>query len=91
MLFSDVVIRIPICTKDNSLANEVKRVWAAAEAAVSRIKVVCLAKRNNGGIVVCGVIKYKVTQSIAGYTVYLKGFGYSLCNCLASMGTSKLR
>ena len=91
MLFGDGVIRVLICTKDNSLADEVKRVWAAAEAAVSRIEVVCLAKRSNCGIVVCGVVEYKVTQSIAGYTVYLKRFGYSLRNCLAGMGTSKLR
>jgi hypothetical protein len=61
ILFGDVVIRIPVCTKDNSLANEIKRVWAAAEAALSRIKVVCLAKRSNRGIVVRGVVKYKVT------------------------------
>jgi hypothetical protein len=91
MLFSDVVIRVPICTKDNSLADEVKRVCAVAEeAAVSRIEVVCLAKRSNRGIVVRGVIEYKVTQSIAGYTVYLERFGYSLCNYLDGMGTSKL-
>jgi len=91
MLFGDVVIRVPICIKDNSLADEVQRVWAAAEAAVSRIEVVCLAKRSNRSIVVRGIVEYKVTQSIAGYTVYLKRFGYSLRNCLASMGTSKLR
>ena len=91
MLFSDVVIRVPVCTKDNSLANEIKRAWAAAEAALSRIEVVWLAKRSNRGIVVRGVVEYKVTQSIAGYTVYLKRFGYSLRNCLAGKGTSKLR
>ena len=61
MLFGDIVIRVPICTKDNSLADEVKRVCAAAEAAVGRIKVVCLAKRSNRSIVVRGVVEYKVT------------------------------
>jgi hypothetical protein len=61
MLFGDVVIRVPICTKDNSLADEVKLVWAAAEAAVSRIEVVCLAKHSNRGIVIRGAVEYKVT------------------------------
>jgi hypothetical protein len=61
MLRSVVIIRVPICTKDNSLANKVKRVRTAAKAAIDRIKVVLYAKLSDCSIVIRGVVKYKIT------------------------------
>jgi hypothetical protein len=61
MLRGVVIVRVPICTKDNSLANKVERVRTAAKAAMDRIEVVLYAKLGDCSIVIRGVVKYKIT------------------------------
>jgi hypothetical protein len=60
-----VVIRVSVYALKQSLTNKVKRVRAAAEALVGRVKAYLLSNYSNRAVVVRRVIKYKVTNSVS--------------------------
>jgi hypothetical protein len=60
-----VVVRVSVYTPKQSLTNKVKRVRAAAEALVGRVKAYLLSNRSNCAVVVRRVVKHKVTNSVS--------------------------
>jgi hypothetical protein len=60
-----VVIRVSVYAPKQSLTNKVKRVRAAAEALVGRVKAYLLPNCSNCAVVVRRVIKHKVTDGVS--------------------------
>jgi hypothetical protein len=60
-LFSNVIIRLFVSAKYNSLANKVKRIRATIEALIGSVKLIYVSNCVNCSIIVSGVVKYKVT------------------------------
>jgi hypothetical protein len=60
-LLSNVVVRLFIRAKYNSLANKVKRIQATTEALIGSVKVVCASNCSDCSVVISGVIKYELT------------------------------
>jgi hypothetical protein len=60
-----VIIYVSVYTLKQSLTNKVKRVRAAAEALVSRVKAYLLSNYSNCAIIIRRVIKHKVTNSVS--------------------------
>jgi hypothetical protein len=60
-----VIVRISVYTLKQSLTNKVKRVRAAAEALVGRVKAYLLPNYSNYAVVVRRVVKHKVTNSVS--------------------------
>jgi hypothetical protein len=60
-----VVVRVSVYTLKQSLTNKVKRVRAAAEALVGRVKAYLLPNYSNCAIIVRRVVKHKVTNSVS--------------------------
>jgi hypothetical protein len=60
-----VVVRVSVYALKQSLINKVKRVRAAAEALVGRVKAYLLPNRSNCAVVVGRVVEHKVTNSVS--------------------------
>ena len=60
-LTGDVIVRLVISAKDNSLANAIERMRTAAKATIGSVKVILDSKSSNCGVVIGSIIKYKVT------------------------------
>jgi hypothetical protein len=60
-MLSNVIIRLFIRAKYNSLANKVKRIQAITEALIGSVKVVYASNYSDYSVVISGVIKYEVT------------------------------
>jgi hypothetical protein len=60
-LLSNVIVRLFIRAKYNSLANKVKRIQATIKALIGSVKVVYASNYSNCSVIISGVIKYKVT------------------------------
>ena len=54
------------------------------------VEVVYASKRSDSGVVVCSVVKYKVTKPVASDAVHLKRLGYRTCNSFACIRAYKL-
>jgi hypothetical protein len=60
-LLSNVIIRLFIRARYNSLANKVKRIQAITDTLIGSVKVIYVSNYSDYSIVISGVIKYKVT------------------------------
>jgi predicted oxidoreductase (fatty acid repression mutant protein) len=60
-----VVVRVSVYTLKQSLTNKVKRVRAAVEALVGRVKTYLLSNCSNRAVVIRRVVKHKVTNSVS--------------------------
>jgi hypothetical protein len=61
-LLSNIIVRLFVITKYNSLTNKVKCIGAAAEALVGGVKIVFKRESSNYSIVIGGVIKHKISK-----------------------------
>jgi hypothetical protein len=69
------------------LANKVKYVASAAEAAIRGREVVHRSEFVNSSVVIIGVIKHKVAKFTAINAKGLQDFSYSVSYRLTSVGT----
>jgi hypothetical protein len=59
-----IIVRVAVFALKQCLADKVESVRAAAEATVGSVKAYLLRKRRNCGVVIRGVVEYKVTYCI---------------------------